>query len=284
MDTNRILRPIVASCLLICLQSICYGQKHQLITGHEAPGSAAQKMLLGQPDLALYSQPVEILVPRQCQIGIGMQGGFSQKFSGRMQANLRIGPVYRLEVDNLPFILGVRQGVSVYPSIELLDRLYPPEGLKDQFPIQIVLTADDLAEAAKGKLVTKVVYLEDPKTALPVRQVEGTQSTVDIAAGADPYLAAERMGRPMAIVRIGSRVPNPSDLTGEFQFNAPSPEVLTAPIGSQAGTNVRLNDQRADRQGMMPLRRFPKGQAPRSLPPIVRPTPLRQSGHQNIRR
>ena len=288
MIKNRFLSVAITCGLLMCFQSQLWAQKHQLITGHEAPGSAARKMLLGQPDLASYSQPVEVIVPRDCNISVGSQGGFGGAFVERMRVNLMIGPVYRLKIDNLPFVNGVPRGAMVYPSIELLDRLYPPEGLKDQFPVQIVLTLDDLVQAAQGKLVTKVIYLEDPKTALPVRQVEGTQSTIDIAASADPYRAADRMGRPMAIVRIGSRIPDPSDLMGEFQFNAPEPEVFTAPPITQSGTRLQLRDRKQSQwpttNPVLPqFRTEPNNRrVQQDVPPIVRPMRSRRDADPKV--
>lgn len=224
-----------------CIASPAWAQRarHRLIRGNEAPGLAAQKMILGHPELANFPQPVEILSPEGSTISVASNGGFGEAVKGEIKARLLIGSVYRFKIGNLPEELDLPPGTLLYPSIELVDRLYPPKGLEEQFPVQIILTKDDLTQAAQGKLVTKVVYLEDPSTALPIRQVTGNQSTIDIGVSADPFNTADQLGRPMAIIRIGSRVPLATDLQGEFRFNSPRPEVLgTKPLTQVAPPRI----------------------------------------------
>ena len=98
--------------------------------------------------------------------------------------------------------------MDIYPTIELIDRLYPPPGLALRFPIPIELTQDELELAAGGAFVTRVIYVEDPLHALPVaRHAKGEQPWIEAPAGEDPLVTADRNGRPVAILRIGSRVP-----------------------------------------------------------------------------
>ena len=46
-----------------------------------------------------------------------------------------VGRVYRICVLNIP----LRTGQEVFPTIEIVDRLYPPIGQELRFPIQIDL-------------------------------------------------------------------------------------------------------------------------------------------------
>ena len=115
---------------------------------------------------------------------------------------MQIGYVYRLQVTSIPN----NEGVDIYPTIELIDRLYPPPGLALRFPIPIELTQDELELAAGGAFVTRVIYVEDPQHALPVaRHAKGEQPWTEAPAGEDPLVTADRNGRPVAILRIGSR-------------------------------------------------------------------------------
>ena len=138
---------------------------------------------------------------------------------------MMIGPVYRFKITNIPRNFGT----ELYPSIEILNKLNPPKGMENEFPIEVVISEDDLNRAIDGKLVTKVIYLENPETALPHRHRADEQPYFDVGGGEDPLRAAEKLGRPMAILRIGSRVPMSNEITHEFNFNAPEAALLPDP-------------------------------------------------------
>ena len=98
---------------------------------------------------------------------------------------------------------------EIFPTVELIDRLYPPPGLALRFPIPIELTQDELELAARGAFVTRVIYVEDPQQALPVAQRrDSEQPWIEAPPGEDPLVTADRFGRPVAILRIGGRVPS----------------------------------------------------------------------------
>jgi hypothetical protein len=60
-----------------------------------------------------------------------------------------------------------------------------------------------------------VIYLEDPNLALPVHyDTDQEQPWVEAPHGADPLVVADGLGRPVAILRIGGRVPTRSNLAG----------------------------------------------------------------------
>ncbi len=69
-----------------------------------------------------------------------------------------IGAVYRLRVTNIR----LAEGIEVFPTIEVIDRLYPPPGQECRFAIPVELTEEDLKLAIDGKFVTRVIFLEDP--------------------------------------------------------------------------------------------------------------------------
>ena len=202
--------------IAICLLS--FGElngQHYMTRGDAAPGLTAQKRLMDQPDLAGYVQPVQVFTPEGSLLSMWSSQGFGSAHDSVMTVGLTIGQVYRMRVTNIHRFFDR----EVYPSIEVIDRLHPPEGMKNQFPIQVVITQDDLEKALQGRMVTKVIYLEDGDLALPYRPIRDDQPYFDIGQTEDPLRTAERMGRPMAIVRIGSRIPTFDDITtGEFDF------------------------------------------------------------------
>jgi len=151
-----------------------------------------------------WLQPIRVELP---------SSGTVQLFSGPPQPllaadapaqfSVSVGHFYRLRVADLPEL----PGVELYPSVEILDRLHPPAGMEEQFPIPVVLEAADLQAAADGLLVTRVIYLERPQTASgedPLRRAE----PLTLPAGDNLVAAAALHGRPMAILRIGGRTPS----------------------------------------------------------------------------
>jgi hypothetical protein len=133
-----------------------------------------------------------------------MEGGFQSSQANEMLVGLHVGPVYRLSVAGL---INYPQ-VEIFPTVEVIDRLYPPTHLALRYPIPIDLTEDELELAARGAFVTRVIYVEDPHQALPVTQRrDSDQPWMEAPRGEDPFVTADHFGRPVAIVRIGGRVP-----------------------------------------------------------------------------
>ena len=127
-----------------------------------------------------------------------------------------IGAVYRMKVTNIR----LAEGAEVFPTIEVIDRLYPPVGQKRRFAIPIDITEEDLKLAIAGKFVTRVIYLEDPRHALPARENPQMQNWFEAAPGQDPLAVADGLGRPVAILRLGGRLPRPTR-PAVFFFGSP---------------------------------------------------------------
>ena len=181
------------------------------------PGAIGHEQLLRGGPLPGYFQPVEITVPDGGAISLVVDGNFDDPQPARRLAAMLIGPVYRFRVSSIP----KHPGLEVYPTIEVVNRLYPPLGMELRFPIQIELTQEELVLASRGNMVTRVIYLEDPEQALPARQNNGRQSWFDAAAGDDPLRVADGLGRPMAILRIGGLVPQAGQSDAAFLYGAP---------------------------------------------------------------
>lgn len=181
------------------------------------PGAIGGRQLLRGGPLPGYFQPVEIIPPKGAQVATAADGTFDDARSGPQMFGLLIGAVYRLRVTNIPF----REGFEVYPTIEVIDRLYPPVGQELKFPIPVVLTTEELEMALSGKFVTRIIYLEDPNTAEPVAREADEQPYFEVEAGSDPLHIADTLGRPVAILRLGARVPGPDGPDETFLYGSP---------------------------------------------------------------
>lgn len=190
---------------------------HWLHAGAMPPGAiGGQRLLRGGP-LSGYFQPVEIRVPEGSRIDHVENGHFVENEWGNRLVALQIGHVYRFRVANIP----LHEGVGVYPTIELIDRTYPPCGKELKFPVPIELTREELDMAARGLFVTRVIYVEDPMIALPVAQKRDEQSWFEVQPTEDPLVSADALGRPIAILRIGSRFPQSEIAAEGFTYCSP---------------------------------------------------------------
>jgi hypothetical protein len=192
------------------------------------PGAIGQWQLQRGGPLPGYFQPAEIAAPAGCMISLAAGGAFDLPKENSRTAAFLIGQVYRFKVTHIP----LHEGIEIFPTIELIDRVYPPGSLKFQFPIRIRITRDDLAEAIRGKMVTRVIYLEDPDRALAASQDTNQQFGFDVRLGEDPLRVADSLGRPVAILRLGARVPGATGPGPRFLFGCPvwmpPPQILPA--------------------------------------------------------
>lgn len=150
-------------------------------------------------------------------------------------ARVAPGFVYRLRIAEMPEF----PGIELYPTIEILDRLHPPAGQEDDFPVPIALTAEEIDHAINGRLVTKVVYLEQPQIAYPTSRTP-QEAVQDVRSEDNLLLEADRRGRPMVIVRLGARQPLADGDNSSF-FGPPAPFELqtAAPASSQDTETTR---------------------------------------------
>jgi len=176
--------------------------------------------------LSGYCQPVEIRAPRGARIAPAAGSDFGDSRPEKLLVGLAIGPVYRFRVTDVP----EHPELEVFPTIEMIDRTYPPPGAALKFPVPVDLTQEELLMAAEGKFVTRVIYIEDPHLALPVAEKQGSETRwFDVRAGEDPLITADSLGRPIAILRLGGRLPDANGPDAAFVNCAPDPLVFDPP-------------------------------------------------------
>lgn len=177
---------------------------HQPLSQHSPPGQTAQWMNAIRNYDMNWLQPLQIEVPGGGMVEV--YSGYNRTAGGGhspMLAAVNVGHVYRLRISGMPKY----PGVEIYPSIELIDHLHPPAGRENEFPIPIILTDSDIRIAESGQLVTRVIYLEQPQIAQQLNPLRR-----EIPQAVEPkenaLKEADRLGRPMAIIRVGGRRPS----------------------------------------------------------------------------
>ena len=204
--------------------------------GESSPGAIGSRQLLRGGPWRGYVQPVEIKAPSGALVSLAAGGRFERPQPTPRRVGMTISPVYRFRVTNIPR----RPGLEVYPTLEILDRLYPPVGKAWRFPIVVELDQKELELALAGKYVTRVIYLEDPNFALPAATADQPQQWLRTRPHENPLEVADWFGRPVAILRIGSRLPmNVADPGERFLYGSPpwtkgppqSSETVPAPRG-----------------------------------------------------
>jgi uncharacterized repeat protein (TIGR01451 family) len=130
-------------------------------------------------------------------------------FPAPVAVGFRPGYFYRLELTGLPG----HAGEDLYPTVEVRGTLQLPPGMRAaNYPAPFVFSEQDIEQALAGTVVTKVVFLEHPDKAV----AEGTEPDrpieITVGRGADPLDEARKYGRPVAIVRVGSKQVEPAEL------------------------------------------------------------------------
>ena len=168
------------------------------------PGTAAQWAVNAGRVAPNSFQPVRVALPSPGKVTFYETWDRPVELEAPAQAGLLVGRMYRLKITGLEDF----EGVEFFPSIELIDRLHPPAGREEDFPVDFEFTTEEFEWAAKGRLITKVVYLEQPER-VPTLLLEQTPRITTIEPSRNALAEADALGRPMAIVRLGGRTPDP---------------------------------------------------------------------------
>jgi hypothetical protein len=199
---------------------------HFLQTRNLSPGAIGRERLKRDGPVHGYFQPVEIHAPSGALVSLAVDGGFDKPQETPIVAGMLIAQLYRLRVTNIP--IPFQEGLEVYPTIEVIDRTYPPEGQRLRFPIVVDLSLDDLELATQGSLVERYIYLEDADSASGVADDPDEQSWFEVRDDENPLEVADQLGRPVAILRMGSRVPTLEGPSESFLYGSPPLELYSA--------------------------------------------------------
>ena len=229
-------------------------------------GWVARDQVANQPALRGYVQPIELSLPPGARITVWDGTAFGTPVDSRMLVGLEVGGVYAFQVSSIRFW----EGFEVFPTVEVVNRLYPPEGKKLRFPVPIQITQEELEAALQGRFVTRVIYLESAESTLPGPREPGVQDYFEVAPGTDPLQTADQLGRPIAILRMGSRVPSTESLR-RLAASCLPPELYPIPQPPAGDLSIEKAIERETRH-------YPRVPRNRTIPPGQRPpvwpTPL----------
>lgn len=218
---------------------------HRIYTADSPPGVVGAARAQSAGAIAGYFQPVVFQGPGSTAFSLAIDGAFQPPNAPDepLHAGLLVGGVYRFRITSIPGF----EGEELFPTLELIDRTYPPHHLAVRHPIPIELELDDMRDALAGQLVTRVIYLEDRSSALPIEKLPETPMTLDIPAYQDPLEVADTLGRPVAILRIGSVFPPTHDsLMPQFFFGFPAWVAIPAEAIEHAAAIERAGQPNPD--------------------------------------
>lgn len=180
------------------------------------------------------NQPVEWKLPKGVRVAVAQPGEYWEAPEKTNLFGLQLGSVYRFRIDQIP----AYPDVELYPTVELLGVLNPPAGRQWDFPVEFEIPAEDLALAARGSFVTRVVFVENSANAMNVDASESNRELVlDVPQTVDPVVAASTRGRPLAIIRIGARAPL-ADPAQDDPFFFGLPPVEFKPVSAEVSAVV----------------------------------------------
>ncbi len=188
------------------------GSRYYVYDQFVPPGVAGQMNLIAGTVRPFTPQQVRVKLPAAGTVTF-YDGAINRPVSAAApaQAALLVGQMYRLKLSDLADY----PHTEFFPSIELLDELHPPPGQAERFPIEIEFLEDELQWASRGRMITKVVYLEQADR-VPLRNLTGAPRVFDVEIGANAIAEADLLGRPIAIVRLGGRTPDPNSPDVQF--------------------------------------------------------------------
>ena len=221
--------------------------------GSMPPGAIGSQQLQRGGPLRGFVQPVMIKAPPGVLISLAEAGGFPEMSRAPVTVGLLVGQVYRFRVTNIP----MKAGLEVFPTIEVVDRLYAPQGQAQRFPIVVELTMEDLRYALDGKFVTRVIYLEDPQWAVPFKEPPEGHNWFEVGPGKDPLAIADELGRPVAILRLGARLPGDGGVPAmDFLFGCPP--VVKYPLAERTPQPSEPTPAEPIQQASLRARRSPR--------------------------
>ena len=88
----------------------------------------------------------------------------------------------------------------------------PPDFRPERHVAAITWSDEELSQALAGRMITKILYIEDPDLAQPLASVPNSPLVTVAEPGQDIIRLALRKGRPVARVSVGSRLVEEGEL------------------------------------------------------------------------
>jgi uncharacterized repeat protein (TIGR01451 family) len=126
----------------------------------------------------------------------------ARRFEVPVTVGLRPGYIYRLTVTGFP----QRPGLELHPTLEVRGTLRLPADLPaSRHPAPVYLSEFDAERLLDGSLITKVLYLENPKKAFPEAGRKDQPFELELPPERDLLEESRQFGRPVLVFRAGNR-------------------------------------------------------------------------------
>lgn len=130
-------------------------------------------------------------------------GGKPNRLDLPATVGLRVLNTYTFALEGLPDL----EDRQFFGTIETIGApLVPACAKTERVPIPIHLTDEDVVALRRRLLLTKILVLEDPATAMPLQTDPDEPVVYDMPQTVDPIRRAKELGLVMLVVRIGDRV------------------------------------------------------------------------------
>ena len=201
-----------------------------------------------------YFQPIRVELPSRGSVTVYRGSGSEpQSLPAPAMVGVGVGYIYRLRIANMPEF----PGVELFPTVEILDQLHPPAGKAAEFPVPVQILRDEIEFVLSGRMVTKVVYLEQPNLAQPQAQ-PNLLPVLTLPANRNLIAEADLLGRPMLILRIGGRLPDARQPDPTFYGPGAPIKILSQETAKALGTLGRTNAPSFPMMNIQPGTRLPK--------------------------
>ena len=165
-------------------------------------GQIGGTFAVANPTLRGAMQAVAWDVPGDSSVGVYDNGSLVGVAGETQPVGLEVGHVHRFRLTYRTELVDR----ELFPTVELIDRLHPPAGRDAEFPVVLELTEADIEDYLNGQMVTKVIYVQ-PRNANYLDPVLTRLPTTRVPLDANVMKEAVLRGRPIAVVRLGGRLP-----------------------------------------------------------------------------
>jgi hypothetical protein len=142
------------------------------------------------------------------------------------RADFPQGAIYQLVYSN---IAGEGwAGEDLFPTLEVRSAHPNTFAYLTHNTVPVEITDEDLEHVRSNNMVTKVIYLPDPK--FQARAIAGVETLVSttLDPGVDPIEQAERMGTIMVVLRVGNKRMQLRRSSGSAERNSCSGQLLVS--------------------------------------------------------
>ncbi|MCH2212840.1 MAG: bifunctional serine/threonine-protein kinase/formylglycine-generating enzyme family protein [Fuerstiella sp.] len=224
-------------------RSTSHSSSHVGAYGH--PAVATQVKFTGQPGMV---------------IGWKVSDGWAndQLISGS-RFDFPQNAVYQLKFTG--FSMEGYEGLQLYPTLEVRGTDPNTREYLEHSVVPVEVTEEDLEHVIHNNMVTKVIYLPDPKHQSRAIAAVETLISTRLAPGIDPVQQAERMGSILVVLRFGNK-----DLEMPTAVMAANGTFATEDSGDTGAERKRLADQDTSDQQTDPVKTNSIGMQLKFLP------------------